>query len=251
MRSAFTLIELLVVVAIIGVLSAASIVALGALSSRSRDSSRRESLSAYATSLEQYKSSNGHYVVDQTLNSGESGGYIGVADVSLQGEGWGRMTRKGIGHYLSDYSIADILLQKGYLTTVQTDPTLKNTFAADVTLGSPIVTGIQPNAFTNDFFLIVCSYDGKTQVVHSSGTPADVDTTLANGVEFALYANLENPPTSGPNAVTDTSGQCGLALTTTIEPGVPHSPLFSQLKNSSPPGSAPFNYMIGLNLKGH
>ena len=242
MKQAFSLIELLVVVTIIGILASVSIVTLNQLSSRSRDSSRRESLSAYATSLEQYKAGNGHYVIDQTIlvsGSHMAGGYF-----NNNGEGWGRMTRKllswPVGHYSSDLSIADVLQQKGYLAAVQTDPSLKNFPSGDVGSVNTPVPPIRNGIFTNDFFLLVCNYNGSKAVVYDTITTNYFDVNIADGIEFALYANLENGPISGPNVLG--RGECGdkVVSGTDSDPDVE----FSLFKDK-------FNYSVGSSLIGH
>ena len=241
MKQAFSLIELLVVVTIIGILASVSIVTLSQLSSRSRDSSRRESLSAYATSLEQYKAGNGHYVVDLAIKSWV-GGYSN--NISYNGEGWGRLTRKLLGgssvHYVSEISIADVLQQKGYLAAVQTDPSLKNFPSGDVDSATTPVPPIRNGIFTNDFFLLVCKYDGSQAVVNNLSSSNNFDVNIADGIEFALYANLENGPISGPNVLG--RGECGdkVVSGTDSDPDVE----FSLFKDK-------FNYSVGSSLIGH
>ena len=245
MKQAFSLIELLVVVTIIGILASVSIVTLNQLSSRSRDSSRRESLSAYATSLEQYKAASGHYVVDQTIlvsGSPMAGGYSNNG--SFNDEGWGRLTRKLLRgpsvHYLGNISIADVLQQKGYLAAVQTDPSLKNFPSGDVGSVTSPVPPIRNGIFTNDFFLLVCNYNGSKAVVYDTIITNYFDVTIADGIEFALYANLENGPISGPNVLG--RGECGDKVVNGIDldPDVN----FSLFKYK-------FNYSVGSSLIGH
>ena len=231
MKTAFSLIELLVVVAVIGILSSVSIVALGQLSSRSRDSSRKESLAAYATSLEQYKTSNGHYIVDATLSSITSG---------YRNEGWGRLTRKLFGsgnnnhpdYYTSNSSIADILQQKGYLTAIQTDPLLRGLASnADVDgTSSDQIAPTRTGMFTHDFFLLVCGYD-KGQVM---GPVSPSNSAL--GKEFALYANLENLPPNGRNS--PGTGQCGSNFLSAYGDGGILGSVIQQ----------EFNYVVGSSL---
>ena len=251
MKQAFSLIELLVVVTIIGILASVSIVTLNQLSSRSRDSSRRESLSAYATSLEQYKAASGHYVVDQTIlvsGSPMAGGYSN--NTFFNGEGWGRLTRKllvGLSlHYANNISIAYVLQQKGYLAAVQTDPSLKNFPSGDVDSATTPVPPIRNGIFTNDFFLLVCKYDGSQAVVNPP-TSNNFDVIIADGIEFALYANLENGPVSGPNVLG--RGECGnnYGMSKQIQDGTKTDPdvKFSNFKRSY------FNYSVGSSLIGH
>ena len=228
MKQAFSLIELLVVVGIIGILAATSVVTLSQLSSRSRDSSRRESLGAYATSLEQYKASHGHYVVDSTVSSNLVTGYIN--------QGWGRVTRIGVNSsYSSGVSIADVLQQKGYLTTIQTDPSLRGLAANRDSDTTNPVAKVQTGSFTNDFFLIVCSYKGDKQITAGSG--------VDSGVEYALYGNLENSAAVSGANTTDRQ-QCGFNIS--IGQGA------SDLGYNTPtPIRLHFNYSVGPSLEGH
>jgi len=83
MKKAFTLVELLVVVAIIGLLSTLSVVALNSARAKARDSRRLSDIKQLRTALDMYYDSAGTYPDSLTPGSPLSyGGMIFLAKVS-------------------------------------------------------------------------------------------------------------------------------------------------------------------------
>ncbi len=75
-KKGFTLIELLVVVAIIGLLSTLSIVALNSARAKARDARRVSDVKQIQTALELYYNENGAYPA--TTSALTTGGYMGI-----------------------------------------------------------------------------------------------------------------------------------------------------------------------------
>lgn len=81
----FTLIELLVVVAIIGLLSTLSIIALNSARSKARDARRLADVNAIRTALELYYSDHGYYPKFQSMThcSVENNNALGILETEL------------------------------------------------------------------------------------------------------------------------------------------------------------------------
>jgi prepilin-type N-terminal cleavage/methylation domain len=77
-KKGFTLIELLVVVAIIGLLSTLSIVALNTARAKARDARRVSDVKQIQTALELYYNDNGEYPTSTNLAAALSPTYMGV-----------------------------------------------------------------------------------------------------------------------------------------------------------------------------
>lgn len=186
-RFGFTIVEILVALSIIVLLVTAVSVGYRNFQVRSRDANRRDSLSGYRVAMEQYKSANGFYVID-TKNGVQAYDSSGnplpsLISVGYSGQGWGRLTRKTAvgGPTLVGYgtaSIADSLVQHGFLSTIRSDPSLSN-FNSDLDSASA-------TRKTQDFYLTVCT---------STGT-AVTNATPKLGLEYTLYAKLESPSTN-------------------------------------------------------
>jgi prepilin-type N-terminal cleavage/methylation domain-containing protein len=185
-RRGFTLIELTIVVGILGILSALLVVNSSTARLRSRDASRRESVSSYHTSFEQYAAARSSYFVKsgscvQTGTANQSGRpvYIqasGTGCAGIYGGGSGRITRRNspTNSLYATISIADALVKEGYLSRIYTDP-----------LDAKLPYGSHSD---RDFIVTLCQADGN---------PA-LSTDTAK--EFAIYTSLEGtaPKEEGP-----------------------------------------------------
>jgi prepilin-type N-terminal cleavage/methylation domain-containing protein len=208
-RSGFTLVEILIAVAIIGGLATLTLVNTSQTRTKARDASRRTTVEAYSTSLEQWRtvSSTKSYFVQmesstpcnasnpvnttaqQTGNTSLTGyGYMSGTDqdvcVGFTGGGAGRMTRKNISGKYFKNSIVDALKQAGVLNAVRLDPRLEK---KDFNVDDPWA----------DFILTTCNKDG-----YAAATPADA-------VNYTIYANLELPNLAPQDEAATARQQCG------------------------------------------
>lgn len=185
-KSGFGLIELIVGVTIIGTLATLGIATYSRTKMQARDANRRTSVRGYTTSLDQWKVSKGNYFVERPKTSeGECragtpfydgsvptphiAGFRGAGDacVGFLGGSVGQMTRtdsKGLINYRKG-SIAQALVEQGYLEKIATDP-------LDREYGTKS---------DRDFILTLCSTDSTAA------------KNKAEAVQFAVYANLEEP----------------------------------------------------------
>jgi len=192
-KSGFTLIEILVVIVVASILVSVVFVQLAVGRSRSRDANRRDAVSVYRIALEGYYAATGKYTVDPATVVGAQ------INVGFKGQGWGRITRKGVTNYSPTASIADSLLQRGYLTEVRTPPDLA-LYNKDAASG------------TNDFYLTICDYNG-------------VQATTANaavhpGKEYAIFVRLEQT-TATERQASDVAQRCGNNASFTSNNDVP------------------------------
>jgi prepilin-type N-terminal cleavage/methylation domain-containing protein len=223
-QAGFTIIELLVCVTVIAILTGLIVVKL--LNSRgiARDTSRRQDLTTYATSLEQYYAQNRTYMVKGpgcTISSNSATlfyyGALGLPTGNanndcvgyLQG-GYGSLNRKNAGNYTNTtVTIAEELRSLGMLQKIATDPRTGGSL--------PTGDGSQFRATDykdfDDYILTLCT---------KTGTPA---ANPADAQEYGLYANLENPLKGSSAAAGDPAHACGGSSTTTkgwntVEPGI-------------------------------
>jgi prepilin-type N-terminal cleavage/methylation domain-containing protein len=195
-RRAFTIIELIIATSVLGILTAVVTANLSESRAKARDANRTESVRAYSSALEQWRSSNGNYFVYLKSAGGapscsaatDGSGYMtcnGVAAVGFRGGSGGGITRKNdaAAEYKSS-SIADALMSGGFLTEVRLDP-LDTAFNTRTTAASK----------HSDFILTLCA---------SSSEPASSPRTAQ---EYAIYTTLERPDTpSQPTAQTHCGG---------------------------------------------
>lgn len=258
-KKAFTLIELMIIVAIIAMLVALVSVNFQLAQASSRDANRRESLNGYRTSLEQYYASYKTYLVgfgvksDGTFDAGvcnygtpnskdsTSNLYINNFGpinnnncVGYKGQSWGRFTRKNVldfqtsddttmPKYVDNYknsSIADVLLKKGFLSSIKTDPKAKEFFSDNV-------TGITANGW-DDFVLAVCDNNGVQAI----------DPNKAKN--YAFYAKLERPNTRDKKVASQSCGQ--------YDNGVSGREAWNLMEGSGDPLSAPIKSEINSTL---
>ena len=205
LKSAFTLIELLIAIVIIGSLATVVVVNTVQTRAKARDASRRDSIEAYSTSLEQWRtvSPNRSYFVqtegapcvasnsNNTAHDPNKTGYgymsgAGTTCVGFQGGGAGRMTRKNIPSLYpnASYSIVDALVQAGVLNAVRLDPRLEG-------------KDFSYNDSWEDFILTTCNKDG-----YAASSPADA-------VNYTIYANLEIPSKTPEDEAAAAKKQCG------------------------------------------
>lgn len=191
-RRGFTLLELVVTVAVLGVLAALLVVNSSTARLHSRDASRRESVSSYHTSFEQYAAAHSTYFVKsgtctQTGTANQSGRPVyvqasGPGCTGIYGGGSGRITRRNsaTNSTYSTLSIADGLVKEGYLSRIYTDPIdakLSYTSHSD-----------------RDFVVTLCQADGQ---------PALSPDTAK---EFAIYTTLESDSPKEQTAATQLCG---------------------------------------------
>jgi len=114
-RKGFTLIEIMVVVAIIGVLSAVTVVNFQISQAKSRDFRRRADLESIAIAVRMYKDSEGGYYIFDTQTT--------PAVCGNGGSGWfnANKTNNESSGYLGS-SIAECLIMRGYLGSEPKDP---------------------------------------------------------------------------------------------------------------------------------
>ena len=199
-RSGFSIIELMIVVAIIGILAAIVTINFMDIRMSARDANRRESVEAYSTSLEQWKSASKtqSYFVQVPIDNictvnGDGVSYM-IADpesltivlgldggstsrhycVGYKGGGAGRLTRKespDLAKYRNS-SIAEALREGGVLTAIKPDPSDRGDYTKKES--------------GNDFVLTLCNASG------------DAATSIKDAKEFAIYAHYEksNPSDS-------------------------------------------------------
>jgi prepilin-type N-terminal cleavage/methylation domain-containing protein len=197
-KNAFSLIELLVASTIIVILVSVAGTNVGSVRLKSRNASRQDSVHQYRSTLELYKSSRGNYFIytskkgstpstqvctpayDASLASGHyyalygdnsvaCTGYMTTSTSALGGGGQGRMTRRGGAGGVPLYSpnsIADALVDEGFLTSVHADPLTKSFYTSSADK-------------KDDFILTLCKEDGSEPKV------------AAEASQFSIYAHLE------------------------------------------------------------
>jgi prepilin-type N-terminal cleavage/methylation domain-containing protein len=210
--SGFTVIELIIAVAILGIISTIAITNYGQSKTRVRDANRVASLKEYEGGMELKNASQGNYWVYRPgkdkkedlyplVSFEASTGRLTVLKtddlnahftemVGYNGAGWGRVTTKNApsSHYPMPYSIADALLQGGFISQIKLDPR-----ATD--FEHPTGDDTHPELF-NDFVLTLCRADGS---------PAQ---TPSQAVVYGLFANLENQSLYSSDA-TESQHYCG------------------------------------------
>lgn len=181
-RSAFTLIELLIGAMIVAILATLVVTNTTRTRAKARDASRRTTVEAYSTSLEQWRAispTKSYFVQMPTGGCTATGvsdpadpayGYMvgsGAGCVGYRLGGAGRMTRRDIaGKYPANNSIADALRAAGVLNTIKVDPRLEG-LAFDVD---------DPWA---DFILTTCNTAGYAA------------TSPVEALNYTIYTNLE------------------------------------------------------------
>lgn len=207
-RKAFSLTELLVVISLMTILLMGASYGYTKSRTRARDANRRASVKGYSHSLELYYTVRRTYVVyykdknntcdlaSTALNDLNTTA-VGSGCVGYKGKGWGAITRKNIIDY-SAKSIADALVNEGFLSQVKTDPSISSFDQHNNTL-----------AEYDDFLLTLCQPDGRAA------------TTEKNATDYAIYAKMENPT---PQESDYTSRLCGGPNTAYSFPGWPSLP---------------------------
>lgn len=175
-KPGFTLLETIVVVAIIALLSVLAIMEYENARSHSRDSRRVTDVSLYVSALTQYRVNNGSFgVIDASRTL-----------VGANQQGYGRIHFKNGSQerlpYPNSSSIADILLQKGFLASIPRDPS-----ASDASNDS--------TADVEDYVLIRCSQNNTMQA-----------TTITDQT-MAVWTHLEQATTA--ERIDTTSKACG------------------------------------------
>ena len=199
-RRAFTIVEILVSVSIIGLILAIAGVNLEHSQAAGRDANRETSVKIYQQALELNRIETGSYFVDAhssgTCAPAHSSTALATDDwhltvqcVGRLGHSIGRMTRKGtdLTGYNPTTSIADALVQDGYLDAVRSDPLATSYTAAD--------------SVTKDFYLTLCTHDG-----HQA-------TNANDAKEYAIRAQLE--VSASTTTKNNEQHSCGGASTTT------------------------------------
>lgn len=176
-RPAFSILELIIAVTVIGILASIVMANFGDVRVRARDANRRLAVTQYSTSMEQWKAAKGNYfiedgdceITDYNKLSGMSGSV--PACVGYNGGSVGQMTRTfeaGVLERYKTFSIAQVLVEKGYLTRISADP-----------LDRSFIT-----KSTRDYILTICDNE------------SNMAKTKTSAVQFAIYARLEKPKTS-------------------------------------------------------
>ena len=173
-RPAFSILELIIAVTVIGILASIVAANFGDVRVRARDANRRLAVGQYSTSMEQWKAAKGNYFVEAdggctlTGTRPEDLTGSGTGCVGYNGASVGQMTRVTVfPNYQATNSIAQVLVEKGYMTRITTDPLDRSYLTKS----------------SRDFILTICDDNSK------------IATTKDRAIQFAVYARLEKPKT--------------------------------------------------------
>lgn len=214
-RRAFALVELLTVAVVVALISTAVIYSTDTVRARARDASRRGTVDAYSTAMEQWRatSTGKTYFVSypgdtctasstaNAANNPATTGYgymtgVGTGCVGYAGGGAGRMSRRSMpangawAGYPGSRSIVDALRESGVLASIRQDPLDDGKSFND--------------SESRDFILTLCDSSG-----YAAANPEESSA-------YAIFTQLELPNTATGNGLSDasqTNRNCGGSLT--------------------------------------